>query len=303
MKYRIGAVLFLFLLMFFQSQVQAEPCPFERGGARIIGIDGPASQVKLVREGKSSSVEVGQCLFWNDHLDAGLASVGIKTPTGTIRIGRYQDVNTYDVGPPPKPYPAGDMEPNEAIQRLYARLTRSAKLSSPGLGRAGTGFCEKRPADSARRLSALQRLPEGHQRIGSDLVMLLLGWRPTLGREEIMARLTSANGKDIFAEQRVCGVAHVELPIPSGRVKPGDTLVATITTQPGEVLTWSIEIVVPASLVQPPDPIDSAWMLGAWRMETGGADIQMDAVSRLASGARDYLAAQEILSATLANLE
>ena len=303
MKSFIAAVVVLFLLMFSQAQVRAEPCASERGGARIIYIEGPTSQVKLLREGKDSSVEVGQCLFWNDHLDAGLASVGIKTLNGTIRIGRYQDVNTFNVGPPPKPYRPGNMEIEEIIQRLYARLTRSAKLSSPGIGRAGSGFCEKRPADSARHLSALQRLPEGHQRIGSDLATLLLGWRPTLGREDIVVRLIRANGKDTIAEQRVCGVAHIELPIPSGRVKPGDKLIATVATQAGEVLTWSIEIVAPTSLVHPPEPVESSWMLGAWRMETGGADIQMDAVSRLASGATDYLAAQEILSATLTNLE
>jgi hypothetical protein len=241
--------------------------------------------------------------FGNDHLDAGLASVGIKTLTGTIRIGRYHDVNTYDVGPPPKPYRHGDMGSIERIQRLYAHLTKSPTLSSPGLGRAGSGFCERRPADSTRRLATLRRLPEGHQLVGSDLATLLIGWSPTLGGEGIAVRLTSADGINKIAEQRVCGVAHVELPIPSGRVKPGDTLVATVTTQAGEALTWSIEIVVPTSLVHPPDPIDSAWMLGAWRMETGSPDVQMDAVSRLASGARDYLAAQEILSATLANLE
>lgn len=86
-------------------------------------------------------------------------------------------------------------------------------------------------------------------------------------------------------------------------MKPGDKLIATVTSQKGEVLTWSIEIVPPASLVHPSDPIDFAWMLGAWRMEMGSADIQMDAVSRLASGASEYLVAQEILSATLTNLE
>ena len=303
MKYHIAPVLVLFLLLSSQSEVLAEPCPFERTGAKVIDIEGPQDQVKLVRDGKDSSVEADQCLFWNDHLDAGLASVGIKTRTGTIRIGRYKDVNTYDVGPPPRPYRAGDMEVMERIQRIFTRLIRSAKLSSPGLGRAGSGFCENRPADSGRHLSALQRLPEGHQRVGSDLAMLLLGWSPTLGREEITVRLTRAEGVDTIAEQRVCGVAHAELPIPSGRVKPGDKLVATVATKAGEVLTWSIEIVAPTFLAQPSEPVESAWMLGAWRMETGGVDIQMDAVSRVASDATDYLAAQVILSATLANLE
>lgn len=305
MKFLVVAVLLLFVGISSQVQAQlqpATPCPLNFV-ARVTEIDGPASQVKLVREGKQSSVEVDQCLFANDHIDAGLASVRIETMAGPIRIGRHQEFTSYDVGQGPKAYHYGDMSALERGQQFYNQLSKLPRLSAPGLGRAGSSGCEKRSADSARRLSPLRRLPEGHQRVGSDLAMLLISWSPTLGREEITVRLSRGNGTDKISEQRVCGVAHTALTIPPGLVKPGDTLIATVTTQTGEVLTWSIEIVAPTSLLHPPDHMAPAWMLGAWRMEAGGVDIQMDAVSRVASGASDYLAAQEILSATLANLE
>lgn len=303
MKYHIVSIVFLFLLIYSPPQVKAAPCSYERAGARIIDIQGPQNQVKLIREGQESLVEVGQCLLWNDRLDAGLASVTIKAKGTTIRIGRYQDINTYNVGPPPEPDRSGGMKVSEQIQLFFDYMAQSAKLSSPGIGRAGSGFCEKRTANSARRLTPLRRLPTGYQRVGSDLAALLIGWSPTLGQEEITVRLARPDDKNTITEKRVCGVAHIDLPIPAGRMKPGDNLIATVTTQAGDVLTWSIEIVAPSSLAQPPEPIEPAWMLGAWRMQAGGADNQLDALSRLTLGSRDYLAAHEIQEATLADLE
>lgn len=303
MKYHIVSLVFLSLLIYSPPQIIAAPCSYERGGARIIAIQGPKDQVKLIRDGKEILVEVGECLVWNDRLDAGLASVSIKAKGTTVKIGRDHDSNTYYVGPPPEPNRPRSREISEKIQLLFDYAAQSAKWSSPGIGRDAFDFCEKRTSNSKRRLTPLRHIPVGYQRVGSDLAILLIGWSPTLGREEISVRLSGADSKDIIAEHRVCGVAHIELPIPSDHMKSEGKFVLTVTTQSGEVLTWSIEIVSPTSLIQPPETIEPAWMLGAWRMETGGSDLQLDAVSRLASGVESYLAAQEILSAVLANVE
>lgn len=280
----------------------ADDCPIEKAIARIAKIDLDSNTVKLFRKKSNQALgaHVGQCLLIGDRVEAGSAIITIETAQGRQRIGRYQDSTTYTA--PEIMVNTVPRGPLATVQAAFDRLTADIGRRTAGIGRGDAGSCGSAQNASGKTLSPLRSLPTGEQKIGKDLESILIAWDPSLGTQDVMLRFTHSDGK-IIAERHVCGGGQYQFEIDSAYRKSGARLSITASTKTGAPLTWLVSIVDPSLLPRPAEFVEPSWLLGAWRLENAGKDVRMDALSRLASGSKDFLAASMLLSFALTNQE
>lgn len=261
--------------------------------ARIVKISPENADVTIVKRGARAPVRASsnECLDAGERVSVRNGTVTLETPAGRRIIGRYQDSSEYaapDIAVPDVP-----RGPLAAIQSAFDRLTSSSRRGEPG-GARGDGNCA---ADDPKTppIGPVPGLPAGDQRVGSDIATLRLAWDATGGAKAVRIVVRDAK-RNVIAERLACEEPQYRFDLDAALRKPGTELIV----EAGSTLTWRVHVVDPASLPQPAEALPASWLLGAWRLERGTPDTRLDAVSRLATGEKDFLGAHLLLGSALA---
>lgn len=275
---------------------QGLPCPIDEAHAQITRIDPPDAQVSILRGSQvlTASASPRPCVLFGDRVDAGNAMVEIDSPKGVLTIGRYQDSRFYYA---PKRPARSERGMIDSVKLAFERLRDDPQRPRAGAGRSGLA-CGPAEEGAPRPLRALKRLPEGEQRVGDDLGVVVVAWSRQLGRNEVLLKVTDPMGSVVF-EKAVCGSGPFAIDIPPP-LRAGHTTLKVTVTKPGQAtLAWTIRIVDATTLPVPGGVERTDWALGAWRVESGGPDVRIDALSRLHAASDTYLAAYWATTAVL----
>jgi len=284
----------------------APKCPLQQQAGRIVWIDPPSESVSIRRGEETLNVKLGgdvkPCLLFGDHVSAGNAIVDLDMAKGLVKIGRYQDSAEYDV-PARQPVEV-DRGILARAQSAIKRFFENDKFAQRGVARGAEVECGKSPAvsDRPRSLTALKRLSVGEQLVGSDLPRIVIAWNRNIGLEEVHLQVSDAAGR-LVEERRVCGGGQLALTIPPGLRARGSTLVVTASHPRSSPLVWTLRFIEPSGLPVPTAGPTPSWMVGAWLFDEGRKEFQVDALSRLATGADEFLGASVLMSAVLSNAE
>jgi hypothetical protein len=273
-------------------------CPIERAGARIARINPSSAKARLKRNGNVAMISEGQCLLFGDRIEADAAAVDIQTATELIYIGRGHERRHYVVPSPATR--ARHVSPSQAAQVFFNQLFRDGRSPTPGVGRGSTSECKFDRNDPPPPVRPLARVSPGHQKVGTDVEQLLVVWTKGPTRQGVSVSLRSTEGK-LIHETRICGAGRVSVTLARNVRRAGGSMVLTVSGDVPPELQWTIEWVDPQSL--PASSAATGWMLGAERAIEGTPDLQLDALSRLATAENDYLAARWILADALASKE
>jgi hypothetical protein len=277
----------------------AQDCPIQLVAGQIIAIDGPPSQVSLMRTGRRVPAQQNSCIFFGDRLDASQVSkVKVTTGEGVKVYGRMGDTLVWA----PVANGSRNQGPWDFLNQAYGALfepTRAPPIS--GIGRGGTCLESPEFGDALRPRGAavtpLASLPAVPQRVEANLPLLAPAWKADGDSGDIRVQLIRDDGI-IVSQKRVCGGSYTSLALPPGALRPGERLTLRIGGKGNPRLDYPITVIAPGALERPIGT-GADWAYGAWLLATGPLDVRLNAVAWISTGAGTSYGAFRILSAVL----
>jgi hypothetical protein len=270
-------------------------CPIEQVVGQIQRIEGDQRVVHIHRNNREIPLTPRACILYCDVLEAGIdAEVTIDTAKGTRHVGGSFEPKWEAPGARSKAAPNVSVFLSTLFNELMSPTRRQTIFM---WSRGGVDPSECAPSGvSGLPLLPLRRLQGADQIVGADLRYIVAAWMPSLEPRDVQARFLGADGIPIV-QSHTCLDAHLVMPLPMGRLHPGDHLALEITDGQGESMRYNIIVVEPTTLPQPTVKLQEEWLLAAWRLAVAAPGTHLDAIARLQTAPPESLGAQLILRA------
>jgi hypothetical protein len=276
-------------------------CAIDQVAGQVKWQAGAKRELRITAGGHAFTVSLPTCIEYGDHLqgpdhDPGIF-VQVNTATESFDRVPLNEDSDWSVPQPSTPPVKGPW--TQFLSVVWQGLTGpTTRISFYAAARAASA-CP--PAHGAPPpLAPVGRLSETNQRIGADLRAIVAMWQPSPEPRLVRAKLLRSDGS-VMVQGATCRDSNVVLPLRSTDLHAGDSLVLQLTDTQGGSLRYTLAVVAPDSLPQPPVKPPQDWLVAMWRLAAMGADTRLDAIARVAKASETSFGAQRVLGAVEAD--